>query len=58
MELEKSLFRVSEKMYTHYNTIIYRIQRIKEIINIDLENSDDSLNLQISLKIVGIINTK
>ncbi|BEP28840.1 PucR family transcriptional regulator [Helicovermis profundi] len=51
-----NLKRVSEKLYTHYNTIIYRIQRIKEIINIDLDNSDDSLNLQIALKIVDIID--
>jgi len=46
-----NLKKVSEEMYTHYNTVIYRIQRIKEITGIDLDNYDDRLNLQISLKI-------
>jgi len=50
-----NLKKVSEEMYTHYNTVIYRIQRIKEITGIDLEDYNERLNLQISLKIHEMI---
>lgn len=50
-----NLKKVSEEMFTHYNTIIYRIQRIKEITGIDFEDYDDRLNLQIALKIHEMI---
>ena len=43
-------------MFTHYNTVIYRLQRIKEINKIDLNNPDTALNLHIALKISDIIN--
>lgn len=46
-----NLKKVSEEMFTHYNTIIYRIQRIKEITGINFEDYDERLNLQIALKI-------
>lgn len=46
-----NLKKVSEEMFTHYNTIIYRIQRIKEITGIDFEDYNEKLNLQIALKI-------
>jgi purine catabolism regulator len=51
-----NLKRVSEEMFTHYNTIIYRIQRIKEIGSIDFSNPDVSLNIHIALKILDVIN--
>lgn len=50
-----NLKRVSEDMFTHYNTIIYRIQRIKEITGIDFDDYEDRLNLQIALKIHDMI---
>lgn len=46
-----NLKKVSEEMFTHYNTIIYRIQRIKEITGVDFDDYDEILNLQIALKI-------
>ncbi|WIV11681.1 PucR family transcriptional regulator [Proteiniborus sp. MB09-C3] len=51
-ECAGNLKKISEEMYTHYNTVIYRIQRIKEITGIDFENYNDRLNFQISLKIL------
>ena len=47
--------KVSEKMYMHYNTIVYRVNKIKAITGLDIEESDNSLNLQIALKILDII---
>lgn len=46
-----NLTRMSEYLYTHYNTILYRINRIKEITKMELDNPNDRLNLEIALKI-------
>lgn len=50
-----NLKKVSEEMFTHYNTVIYRMQRIKEIGNIDLSDQNVSLNVHIALKILDVI---
>lgn len=47
--------KIAEKMYMHYNTIIYRLQKIKEITSIDLEDSDSRLNLEIAIKAMDLI---
>jgi purine catabolism regulator len=51
-----NLKKVSEEMYTHYNTVIYRMQRIKEIGKIDLSDQNVSLNVHIAVKILDVIN--
>jgi len=53
-----NLKRVSEEMYTHYNTVIYRMQRIKEIANLNLDDPNQRLNVQIALKIMNILKEK
>ncbi|MTI69064.1 MAG: hypothetical protein FH751_02265 [Firmicutes bacterium] len=50
-----NLKKISQRMYIHYNTIIYRIQRIKEIIGIDFEDHNTMLNVQICLKVYDIL---
>lgn len=48
---EGNLKKISENMFVHYNTVVYRLQRIKEITNKDLNKYEDRLNLQIALQI-------
>ena len=48
---EGNLKKISENMFVHYNTVVYRLQRIKEITNKDLNNYEHRLNLQIALQI-------
>jgi PucR family transcriptional regulator, purine catabolism regulatory protein len=50
-----NLKRMSEHLYTHYNTVLYRLQRIQEITNINLENPHHRLNAQLGLKIFHIL---
>lgn len=50
-----NLKKVSEEMYTHYNTVIYRMQRIKEIGGIDFNDANTTLNVHIALKILDVI---
>lgn len=47
-----NLEQVAEKMYTHKNTVKYRLNRIQEQIGLDLKNPDD--NFRIYLAILAI----
>lgn len=53
-----NLKKVSEEMFTHYNTIVYRMQRIKDITGMNLENPNERLNLQVAFKIFEMSNGK
>ena len=46
-----NLSKMSENLFTHYNTVLYRINRIEEITGMKLDNPNDRLNLEIALKI-------
>ncbi|EGO65843.1 PucR family transcriptional regulator [Acetonema longum] len=47
--------KVSEKLFTHYNTILYRLDRIQEITGMNLDDPEDRLNLQVALRIRKLI---
>lgn len=50
-----NLKKMSENLYTHYNTILYRINRIHEITNMNLDDEHDRFNLETALKIKQIM---
>lgn len=54
-KFDGNMKKISENMYMHYNTIVYRVNKINEITGLDIEESDNRLNLQIALKILDII---
>ncbi len=45
--------RTAEALFTHYNTVVYRLDRVRSILGIDLEDADDRLQLQIAIKLHG-----
>lgn len=47
----KKIKKSSTDLFTHYNTVIYRIERICEILGIDPENGDDMLQLHLAVKL-------
>lgn len=50
--------KVSESLYTHYNTVLYRLQRIEQITGMSLEDPDHRLYLQLGLqaaRLAGIV---
>ena len=49
-----NLKRLAEEMGVHYNTVAYRIQRIKELAHVSFDNADQMLILQIALKIYEV----
>lgn len=50
-----NLTRISEQMFAHYNTILYRMGRITEITGMELENPNHRLNLEIAIKIKELL---
>lgn len=54
-ECHGNLKQVSKQLYTHYNTIVYRMERIEEISGLNLKCPEARLNLQIGLKIRKIL---
>jgi len=49
--LDGNVRRVSEELFTHYNTVTYRLDRIQEITGLDLSKEEDRLSLQVGLKL-------
>lgn len=55
-ETNGNLKKMSELLFTHYNTVLYRINRIQEITNKSLEAERDRYGLQTALKIMKILD--
>lgn len=47
-----NLKKMSEKLFTHYNTVLYRVQRIQEILKCNLDDEQERFSLQTALKIM------
>lgn len=41
--------RVAAQLYAHYNTVLYRLERIQQITGMDLEDAESRLHLQLAL---------
>ncbi|MEC1717300.1 PucR family transcriptional regulator [Schinkia azotoformans] len=51
----QNVSETAKAMFLHRNTLIYRIEKIKEILNTDLKHSEEMLRIQIALKIFRIL---
>ncbi len=47
--------KISNELFAHYNTVLYRMQRIREVTGMELEDFDDRLNLEIAVKIKNLL---
>ncbi|WP_413375669.1 PucR family transcriptional regulator [Alkalihalobacillus sp. 1P02AB] len=47
----RNIRKTAEQLFTHYNTIVYRIEKISSLLNMDFENAESSLELQVALKL-------
>jgi len=50
-----SIQKAAERLFIHPNTMSYRVKRIKEILDIDLQNQEVQLNLSAAYKIYKYI---
>jgi sugar diacid utilization regulator len=44
----------ASKLYVHPNTLRYRLKKIEEILGVDLQKSEDFLNILIALKVINM----
>jgi len=59
-EANGNLKKMSEKLFTHYNTVLYRVNRIQEITGFALDDEQQRYSLQTAIKIMEMygINKK
>jgi len=50
-----NLRKTSEVQYTHQNTVVYRINRIRDYLKIDLKDPETAFSIQFALKIRELI---
>ena len=53
-----NLMEMSRELFLHYNSVLYRLNRIREITGVGLEDEDQKLKLAIALKIRKLVNHK
>lgn len=52
----RNIKKAAEELYIHKNSMYYRIDKIKELFKIDLENEEDCFDIEMSIKIISLLN--
>ncbi|WP_238404194.1 PucR family transcriptional regulator [Paenibacillus paridis] len=47
----RNVKKTSAELFTHYNTVAYRVERVCELLGISLDNGDDILQLHLAVKL-------
>ncbi|SFM01455.1 PucR family transcriptional regulator ligand-binding domain-containing protein [Candidatus Frackibacter sp. WG13] len=47
-----NLKKMADNLFLHYNSVLYRVERIQEIMDIDLNNHEQRLSLEVGLKLL------
>ncbi len=53
----RSISAAAQRLYIHRNTMNYRINKIKQLLNTDLDDSENLLKLQIGIRIMRILSS-
>jgi purine catabolism regulator len=53
-----NLSQTAEALFIHRNTLIYRLERIATITNLDLDNPEERLAMQLALRIYRMLGSK
>ncbi len=53
-ETNRNLKLTSTRLFTHYNTVLYRIKKIEALTGIKLDNPENALNLEIAINILKL----
>jgi purine catabolism regulator len=57
-QCNQNMKSTAEKLFTHYNTIVYRMDRIKNLLGFDLDQADVRLQLHLALKLYRLDLTR
>ena len=58
IEEDKNAIKTADKLFVHRNTINYRLNKIKEIMDVDLDNGDELFRISMSINILEFLNKK
>ena len=53
-ETNRNLKMTSNKLFTHYNTVLYRIKKIEELAQVSFNNPEEVLNFEIAINILKL----
>lgn len=53
-----NLRAASEDLFIHYNTMKYRFKCIVELLSLDMKNSDEKLNIALSIKLIELMGER
>ena len=54
LQSQQNISRTADRLYVHYKTVTYRLDKIKEITQMDYEDANEMLSVQVGLKILEI----
>lgn len=58
LECNGNASKAAKKLYIHYKTMLYRIERIKAVTGLDLDNRENRLELEMGLKIYHLVKNR
>lgn len=53
-----NIVQTAKALYTHRNTVVYRMERIASLLHTDIKNPEELLKFQLALKIYHLMNSK
>lgn len=56
LQCQQNIARSAQLLFVHYKTVTYRLERIKEITGMDLEDPEEMLSVQVGLRIIEVID--
>ncbi|RDU38222.1 PucR family transcriptional regulator [Neobacillus piezotolerans] len=58
LECNQNATKVSQVLFIHHKTAVYRLERIKEITGMNFDDSEEMLSVQVGLKIINLLERK
>ncbi|WP_059173949.1 PucR family transcriptional regulator [Bacillus sp. FJAT-27445] len=58
LECNQNATKVSQVLFIHHKTAVYRLERIKEITGMNFDDSEEMLSVQVGLKIIDLLERK
>ncbi|QOT01240.1 PucR family transcriptional regulator ligand-binding domain-containing protein [Brevibacterium sp. JNUCC-42] len=55
LEHNQNAAKAAQDLFVHYKTVMYRLERIKEITGMDFEDSEEMLGVRVGMKILKLV---
>ncbi|MCM3745567.1 PucR family transcriptional regulator ligand-binding domain-containing protein [Sporosarcina luteola] len=55
LECNQNAAQTAKLLFVHYKTVVYRLERVKEITGMDFEDSEEMLSVRVGLKIYELL---